>query len=148
MAPADPVTRRSREPLVRGSESSAMATVRDLAAMQGDDLDVAATPMIRRCHEVMRKDVDDLTVEDLRLLIGQGIALHWLVPIAVDLVVEEPLTSGDLLAGDLFSALLGVQESYWASDPSSWLALHGVAEQIANTGELARDWLARTRGGA
>lgn len=116
--------------------------------MHEDDLGAAATPMIQRCHDAMRKEVDELSVEDLRLLIGQGVALRWLVPVAVGLVAEEPFISGGLFAGDLLSALGSLPESHWATDTASWLTLRGVAEQIASAGQQAAAWLGRTRGGA
>ena len=42
-----------------------------------------ATYLVRRCHEVRNKPLDEFTVEDLRLMIGQQIALQHLVPLAL-----------------------------------------------------------------
>jgi hypothetical protein len=125
-----------------------MATLDELEGTEWSDAQDGATFLVRRCHELRRKDVDDMTTEDLRLLIGQGIGLPWLVPIAVERLESDPLVAGDFHQGDLFASLLSVQESYWSTDTRSWLRLYEVAKLIATTGELAMTWLARTRGGA
>jgi hypothetical protein len=43
-----------------------------------------ATPAIKRCHELRTKQLRDFTVEDLRIMIEQQVALDRLVGIALD----------------------------------------------------------------
>jgi CDI immunity proteins len=54
-----------------------------------------ATSLIRRCHELRTKPLRDFTVEDLRIVIGQQVALNRLVPIALDRLRPDPLMEGD-----------------------------------------------------
>lgn len=110
--------------------------------------DEGATFLVRRCHELRRTEVTELTVEDLRILIGQRIGLRWLVPLAIERLENDPLASGDLYEGDLFASLAGVADSFWATDTTSWLRLRAVAELLVTNGQRAESWLARTRGGA
>lgn len=42
-----------------------------------------ATYLVRRCHEVRNKPLHEFTVADVRLMIGQQIALQHLVPLAL-----------------------------------------------------------------
>ncbi|WP_370027602.1 contact-dependent growth inhibition system immunity protein [Planotetraspora sp. GP83] len=42
------------------------------------------------------KPLADLTIEDLRLLIGQRIGLPCLVPIAVEWLDHDPMAEGDM----------------------------------------------------
>src|SRR5579875_434758 len=42
------------------------------------------TALIRCCHELRTKPLRDFTAEDLRIMIGQQIALRHLVPLALD----------------------------------------------------------------
>jgi len=58
-----------------------------------------------------------LTVEDLRLLIGQQKGLEHLIPVALDVLREDPLAEGDLYPGDLMKNVLGVSEEYWKEHP-------------------------------
>ncbi|WP_183298230.1 contact-dependent growth inhibition system immunity protein [Cellulomonas cellasea] len=63
------------------------------------------THLVRRCHELRKVPVDALGVEDLRLLIGQEIALPVLLPLALAHLEADPLAEGDLYAGDLLVAV-------------------------------------------
>jgi hypothetical protein len=125
-----------------------VATLDELEESEWPEPGDGVTFLVRRCHELRRKDLADLTVEDLRILIGQGIGLQWLVPIAVELVEADPTASGDLYEGDLFSSLINVPDSFWATDGGSWLRVRAVAKVLTVTGERAAAWLARTRSGA
>ncbi|QEG42257.1 contact-dependent growth inhibition system immunity protein [Roseimaritima ulvae] len=60
--------------------------------------------LIATCHRLRRKPLDAFTTEDLRVMIGQRIAIHILLPIAIDHIEADPLASGDCYAGDLFVA--------------------------------------------
>ena len=107
-----------------------------------------ATRLMRRCHDLRGADIGTMTNEDLRILIGQRIGLQWLVPAALDRLGADPLAAGDLYTGDLFSSLVDLPETFWATDTPSLLRLRAVAETLVDAGERAASWLARTRGGA
>ncbi|WP_062269763.1 contact-dependent growth inhibition system immunity protein [Endozoicomonas arenosclerae] len=74
--------------------------------------------LIDRLREASTKKLEDLTPEDLRLLISQRIGLEYLVPIALTLLEENPLCSGNLYVGDLASVLLDLPQSFWESQPA------------------------------
>lgn len=44
-------------------------------------------------------------------MLGQGLGVRTLLPIAVELLVENPLVSGDLYPGDLLTAVLTLPEA-------------------------------------
>lgn len=71
--------------------------------------------LVETCHRLRRKPLDEFTVEDLRIMIGQGISLPFLVPLALDKLEDDPFTEGDLFAGDLLTAILRVDDSFWAA---------------------------------
>jgi hypothetical protein len=73
--------------------------------------------LVQTCHRLRRKPLNEFSVEDLRIMIGQGIGLHFLIPIAIERLEEEPLAEGDLYAGDLLTAVLRTDESVWARHP-------------------------------
>lgn len=72
-----------------------------------------ATPLTIKCHALRKKRLSDLTVEDLRLMIGQHISLEYLVPVALDTLEENPLAEGDFYEGDLLLNVLKIESSYW-----------------------------------
>jgi hypothetical protein len=47
-----------------------------------------------------------LTVEDLRILLGQNVGVAILSPIAIDRLESDPLAEGDFYPGDLLVAAL------------------------------------------
>ena len=46
--------------------------------------------LVTTCHELRRKPIGTFSVEDLRIMIGQQIGVPWLLPIAVEVLEEEP----------------------------------------------------------
>ena len=79
------------------------------------DEPVSDSSIVATCHELRKKPLDQLSAEDLRLLIGQNIGLPILLPEALKLLVRQPLTSGDLYEGDLLKAVIDCD---WAKKDS------------------------------
>jgi hypothetical protein len=77
--------------------------------------------LVTTCHRLRRQPLDEFSVEDLRIMIGQGISLPWLIPLAVEALEAEPLAAGDFYPGDLLAAVLRVPSEYWSTAPE-WLS--------------------------
>lgn len=84
--------------------------------------------LVTECHRLRKKPLQEFSIEDLRIMIGQGIGLKYLVPNAIERLTEEPLLEGDYYPGDLLNAVLRVEKSYWQSHPDQ---RRRVAETIA-----------------
>ncbi|MEU0087314.1 contact-dependent growth inhibition system immunity protein, partial [Streptomyces sp. NPDC006274] len=65
-----------------------------------------STRLIATAHALRRRPIGELTVEDMRLLIGQSIGLPYLLPLAVEVLRENPMAEGHMYEGDLLSAVL------------------------------------------
>ena len=91
-----------------------------------------ATGLMRRCHALRSKPIDDLTVEDLRLLIQQQIGLRYLVPIALQRLRQDPLAEGDFYPGDLLAALLRVAGDFWQQRPELNRELRNVLDALTH----------------
>jgi hypothetical protein len=63
--------------------------------------------------------VDEFTVEDLRIMIGQQIGLWHLMPLTVAVLEQDPLAEGDFYAGDLLSSVISNEE--WLNLHTEWL---------------------------
>jgi CDI immunity proteins len=87
-----------------------------------------ATRLIRTAHELRRKPIDALTAEDLRLLIGQQIGVNVLLPRALVLLADDPLTAGDMYPGDLLNAAMRLPPEHWAANLDQATALRTVAQ--------------------
>lgn len=69
--------------------------------------------LVTRVHHLYKQPLATFTVEDLRLMIGQGVGLPFLVPLAVEMLEENPLAGGDYYHGDLLVAVLRVDKEFW-----------------------------------
>jgi hypothetical protein len=109
--------------------------------------------LVTTCHRLRTKPVDEFSVEDLRIMIGQQIGLPHLVPLAVAVLEREPLAEGDYYPGDLLANVIDAVE--WLEANPEWLArVIRVAERAsAELGEAdgdlrqrVADFLTRVRG--
>jgi CDI immunity proteins len=76
--------------------------------------------LVTTCHRLRTKPVDEFSVEDLRIMIGQKIGLPHLVPLAIAVLDREPLAEGDFYPGDLLTKVIGAVE--WLQSNPEWLA--------------------------
>ena len=80
--------------------------------------------LVKTCHRLRRKPLEEFTTEDFRIMIGQNISLEHLVPRAIEKLREEPLAEGDYYGGDLLSAVIKCDlVSHDRSDICSELAI-------------------------
>jgi len=88
--------------------------MRTLTELEMDDWGEPNYPshVVVECHRLRKKPINDSTVEDFRLMIGQRISLEILMPKAIPLVQENPLASGDFYDGDLLVNILAKGKSY------------------------------------
>jgi hypothetical protein len=91
-----------------------------------------ATGLVRRCHALRSKPLDELTVEDLRLMIGQQIGLRHLVPIALQYLRNDPLAEGDYYPGDLLATVLRVNSEFWQQRPDLNHELGDIVDALAH----------------
>ena len=75
--------------------------------------------LVTTCHRLHRKPLREFTVEDLRIMIGQSFSLPILIPLAVERLEAEPLAEGCFFSGDLLSAVLNADDSFWRAHPDS-----------------------------
>jgi hypothetical protein len=75
--------------------------------------------VVQESQRLRKVPVNQLTIEDLRLLIGQQIGLQFLVPVVLDLLVLviNPLAQGAFYRGDLLANLLKLPPEFWQSHP-------------------------------
>ncbi|MGW0337982.1 contact-dependent growth inhibition system immunity protein [Streptomyces sp. NPDC003011] len=99
-------------------------SIEDLEGDRWPDPPTHTTNLVRSVHELRRRPVKDLSVEDMRRLIGQDVGLRWLLPVALDFLrdtaPDESVTGW--YDDDLLSAVLTRKESLWRSEPN--LARH------------------------
>lgn len=80
----------------------------------------APTNMVKRCLELCKVPLDKFTVEDLRLMIGQGFSLRHLIPLAIEHLKTDIFVEGDLFPGDLLKNVLAVDTNFWTDHKQLW----------------------------
>ncbi|MFD7626694.1 contact-dependent growth inhibition system immunity protein [Streptomyces sp. NPDC059851] len=73
-----------------------------------------ATHLVRKVHALRSVPLGELRPADLRTLISQQVALPYVLPLAVRLLVEEPLLDAYFYEGDLLLAAVAAPASAWA----------------------------------
>ncbi|MCX4967340.1 contact-dependent growth inhibition system immunity protein [Streptomyces sp. NBC_00654] len=94
---------------------------------------------VTTAHALRRRPIGELTVEDVRLLIGQGIGLPYLLPLALALALalalevlrENPMAEGHMYEGDLLSAVLATNPSVWDEFPDLCRELRAIVLKSA-----------------
>ncbi|MFF7755261.1 contact-dependent growth inhibition system immunity protein [Streptomyces sp. NPDC007971] len=76
-----------------------------------------ATRLVRKVHELRRVPLGELGPADLRTLISQQVALPYVLPLAVRLLLKEPLLDAYFYEGDLLLAAVNAPASAWALLP-------------------------------
>jgi len=70
--------------------------------------------LVTTLHKIRTIPLGRLTIEQLRMAIGQRMSLDYLIPLAIEKLQEEPLAAGDMYEGDLlFNLLTRVPDPYF-----------------------------------
>ncbi len=80
--------------------------------------------LIKTCTSLRKKPLQEFTTEDLRIMIGQEIGLHFLMPLAIETLTKELFAEGDLYEGDLLKAVLEIESTFWDDHKTEWEELN------------------------
>ena len=71
------------------------------------------TSLVAKCEALFLKPLDEYSIENLRIMIGQQLGLEYLVPLAIEKLQENILAEGDFYPGDLLLSVLRVNADFW-----------------------------------
>jgi hypothetical protein len=104
-----------------------------------------ATGLVAACHTARQKPVDELTIENLRVLIGQKVALNLLIPLAIRRLSENPLSEGDMYPGDLLKAVLTADPEFWRANAELAYEVEVLVDNLDRTMDNLREPIAQFR---
>ncbi|MFF5899104.1 contact-dependent growth inhibition system immunity protein [Streptomyces argenteolus] len=112
----------------------------------------AATPLVRTVHALRGVRLGALGPADLRMLVAQRVALPHVLPLAVRLLLEEPLLDARFYEGDLLLTVVGVPDPVWVLLPDLSARLRAVIttlpeDAVADLPRGAAEELARFAAG-
>ncbi|MFD9558899.1 contact-dependent growth inhibition system immunity protein [Streptomyces sp. NPDC059990] len=96
-----------------------------------------ATSLATKVHALRRRPLGSLAPADLRTLISQDVALPHVLPLAVDLLVEDPLLDACFYEGDLLHAAVTRPATAWLLFPDLAVRLATVVAPLPATPERA-----------
>lgn len=88
------------------------------------------TGLVIDCHKLRRKPLQDFTPENLRLMIGQEISLDYLMPLALELLSDDPLLAAQGYRGDLLLAVLRAKPEFWQSNLDLWWEAAEIVTEV------------------
>lgn len=80
--------------------------------------------LINKVLELRKIPLNQFSVEDLRMMIGQGEGLAYLIPLSLDILKDDLFTEGDFYPGDLLQNVLKVPASFWKEHRDLWENVH------------------------
>lgn len=91
-------------------------------ALSSDD----GSNLIKTCNSLRKKQLQDFTTEDLRIMIGQEIGLYFLMPLAIETLTNDLFAEGDMYEGDLLKNVLEVDTTFWDDNKNYWHQLNDI----------------------
>ena len=82
--------------------------------------------LVRRCHELRKIALENFTIEDLRIMIGQQISLNYLIPLALEVLAKDLFAEGDFFEGDLLKNVLAIDNAFWDNNKNYWTTLDSL----------------------
>ena len=115
-----------------------MKSTRTIESLEGTKLERTSfqSTLADRCFQLQKTPLNDLSPEDLRLLIFQRIGLSHIVPLAIELLEQDIFTSGDTYVGDLLTSVVSIDQDFWNDNPmlnNRLVEIAHEAEQVKST---------------
>ncbi|EDP70762.1 hypothetical protein FBALC1_08383 [Flavobacteriales bacterium ALC-1] len=85
--------------------------------------------LVATCHMYRKIPIDELTIEQLRLLISQKVGLKHIIEIGISELDKNILAEGDFYEGDLLMAISNVQSEFWNENKTEFLTFKNIVER-------------------
>lgn len=115
----------------------------DLGALSDFQLSGDESGLIQRVHALRKKLLRDFESAEIRLCVGQGIGLTYLVPRALDILARDPWVETEYYSGDLLRACIDVERSFWDEHTAERDRMRSVLRLAAAAATPARQDIGR-----
>ena len=107
---------------------------KSLQELEGQDWGEATfdSHLVITCQELREKAIGIFEVEDLRIMIGQGIGLNYLIPLALEILEDNIFDEGSIYSGDLLDTVLRADKNFWINNTIYKKDLENILEKNIN----------------
>lgn len=85
--------------------------------------------LVVNCHKYRKIPINELTIEQLRLLISQKIGLKHIIRIGISELDKNILAEGDFYEGDLLMSISTLPTEFWNENKVEFLTFKNVVER-------------------
>ena len=85
--------------------------------------------LIINCHNYRKIPINELTIEQLRLLISQKIGLNYIIEFGINELGKNILAEGDFYEGDLLMAISSLPNVFWNENKTEFLRFKNIVER-------------------
>jgi len=85
--------------------------------------------LVVNCHKYRKIPINELTIEQLRLLISQKIGLKHIIRIGISELDKNILADGDFYEGDLLMSISTLPTEFWNENKVEFLTFKNVVER-------------------
>ncbi len=89
--------------------------------------------LVKECHRLRKVQLKDFSPADLRVMIGQSISLKYLIPLALDILENDPFIDAYYFDGDLLTVVLTSSKEYWENMPIERERLKNIVTSITDS---------------
>ncbi|SMF79118.1 hypothetical protein SAMN05661091_1667 [Paenibacillus uliginis N3/975] len=101
--------------------------------------------LVVNVHRLRKTPLKNFSDEDLRLMILQQVSLDYLLPIAFERLINNPIRSGEMYTGDLLSSILKVDKAYWTDRQDFKHELDDLLNEFNNTVKVIDEYIKKYR---
>ena len=73
--------------------------------------------LVNECHRLRKIPLANLTIENLKVLIGQKIGVNFLIPLVIEFLELNPLSEGEMYKVDLILMVASIDDEFWDKNP-------------------------------
>lgn len=86
-------------------------------------------PLLPREKSFSLISLKDFNIENLRFMIQQGFGWRFLVPMAIEILTENPFADDDRYDGSLFSSILSIKNTFWQENPDLYQKVEEILQK-------------------
>jgi len=94
---------------------------------------IVLSAVVQISRNAWKKPLSALSGEEIRLLIGQGAGLKYVIPLAVEVIKDTPLAETTYFEGDLLLQLLRLSGDDWAENASELAEFKAIVRENYET---------------